>query len=109
MATRLVERAIRVEPGAERHTLDVDLPEGTVVVAILQNANGGAALLRVDPAQPDEPRRFVSVRGEDDANGVLLTAEEEAGAYLGSFWGYARARGQRRDLYHVFEVAAPTP
>jgi hypothetical protein len=107
VATRLVERTIRVPPGAERHELVVTLPEGAEVLAIIQEGNQGVAVLRGDPQAPDEDRYFIAILGVEGQAGVLLTAREAAGTYVGSFRAYARERGQRTDLYNVFEVAPP--
>lgn len=84
--------------------MQVNLPQGAQILAILPE---GDALIAADPQQPGSPRYYSIVLSAEGTGGVVLTDREVAGTYVGSFRGYARARGQRQDLYHVFEVAAP--
>jgi hypothetical protein len=107
MATRLVERRIPVPAGAARHEASVQLPQGAQILAVLQEGNEAKVLLRADPAMPDETRFFVIILGDERPAGALLSAREAGGTYLGSFQAYARVRGERRDVCHLFEVAAP--
>lgn len=80
------------------------MPQGAVVRGILPE---GDVLIAADPQLPDEPRYFSVVLGSEAPGGVLLTAREVAGIYLGSFRSYVRQPGGRVDRYHVFEVPAP--
>jgi hypothetical protein len=84
--------------GIPRGSVTIQLPQGAVVVGLVQPPGDQArAIVRGDPAGAPVERTFTAVRSD-----VALSAAEQAAQYVGSFIGYRTEAGL--EVYHLLAL-----